>query len=189
MNPSDFDGFDGDEGGLSPLDLPPSLRARQPAPMNPAGGTVQANTSAHGGAVAAVPAYRAQPPPMALAQATQIPPMPPQGPAQGFGAPPTPGQPTDSSPWLFLGATALIGALGWWAYSKMEKEKKFRVGPPQLGRGRFRDDRDDDRAGGFDDLDDGYDDADDSLDAYADVAGAKKATRSHEKGGIKMVKG
>jgi hypothetical protein len=102
-------------------------------------------------------------------------------------APEAPAAPTDNSPWLFIGATALIGALGWWAYSKMEKDRKIRVGPPQLGRGKYGDDDDSgpyDGRGSYDDEESGG-----PLDAYEDAGLDPKDVDPHEKGGIKLVRG
>jgi hypothetical protein len=102
----------------------------------------------------------------------------------GFQLPqkPEPQAQADNSPWLFLGATALLAGIGYWAYSKMEKEKKGRPGAPQLGEGRYS----------YDGPEEGYDDDPESggpLDAYENVGLPARAVDPHEKGGIKLVKG
>lgn len=203
MNPSDFD--DGD--GFSFDELPPSVRARyaqqQPPPQPAPGFGLRATDLSASGTVntstaSAQPATGAQAMtamvPMPVGQYVQSHPiqnipggLPPGADGQAQGTQ----QSEDKSPWLFIGATALLGALGWWAYSKMEKEKKIRVGPPQLGRGRDRGYDGDDHGGyGGDDGDD-YDDpySDGPLDAYENVRKPKKMVDPHEKGGIKLVKG
>jgi hypothetical protein len=182
LDPSDFDG---DSDGLSFNDLPPSVRQRAmgamgytrpdtgQAPEPTVYGQQQTQPS---GTPMPVEEYRAAQPGLQTTQGGSAGNTPPANPI------------ADNAPWLMVGAVAVLGAIGWWAYSKMEKDKKIRVGPP-----RMRDDGayggDD---GGFDDDGPGYDDGDDGdgpLDAYAKVKKPRKIVDPHEKGGIKLVKG
>jgi len=192
MDPSDLDGED---GGLSFNELPPSVRQRmqaqpqtaarpayQPAPQQvpryAMGGPIpveqyQAQTAVQQLGPAATSAYQFVPPNVPDLVHDNLPP--------GLRVR-LPQEKPDNSPWLFLGATALLAGIGYWAYSKMEKEKKGRPGPPQLGEGRYK----------YDGPEEGYDDdpeSDGPLDAYENVGLPARAVDPHEKGGIKLVKG
>jgi hypothetical protein len=189
MNPGDFDG---DGEGISFSELPPSVRQRV-AQAQAQSAEALAPNPAYSQFPRPTPEQRSPTPlnatgsPLApIGLAGQQGEIYQQAPA-GNGAPPAAAAPTDNSPWLFIGATAILGALGWWAYSKMEKDKKFRVGPPQLGKGKYGDDDD----SGPDDDRSRYDDeeSDGPLDAYEDMGLDPKEVDPHEKGGIKLVRG
>lgn len=179
MNPFDEDS---DSDGLSFNELPPSVRARMAQPQ-------QARPQMH----QQVPAYAPQPQ-MGLVPAGTVEQV--QQGRQIFQVQPTTSGPVtqaqpeakDNSTLLFLGATVLLAGVGYWAYSKMESDRKIRIGPPQLGRGKYRDDvddvGDDDGAGRYADEESGG-----PLDAYEDVGLDPKEVDPHEKGGIKLVKG
>lgn len=101
-----------------------------------------------------------------------------------FSPPSPPQQPSDKTPLLYVLVVAALGAVGWWAYKSMEKDRKFK-----LGSGPRRMEAYD---GGDDDgpEDDGDSESDGPLDAYEN-ADVDEDVRSppHEKGGIKLVKG
>lgn len=104
--------------------------------------------------------------------------------AQVPGAQP-PATPTDKTPLLYVLVVAALGAVGWWAYRSMEKDRKFKLGSgPRRMEEYERGDGDD--APDFD----GDAESDGPLDAY-ESADVDEDVRSppHEKGGIKLVKG
>lgn len=198
MDPSDFDN-DGD--GLSLNELPPSVRQRAMGAMGFTRPDMTPQAPQPTGYVQQ-PGPSTGPMPIEQYQASQ-----PGLQTPGYGVPDasaggnggalipngggkTPS--TDNTPWIMVGAVAVLGAIGWWAYSKMEKDKKIRVGPPRMGddggygRGRGDDYDDGDDGLGYDD--DGGDDGG-ALDAYAKVKKPRKMVDPHEKGGIKLVKG
>lgn len=198
MNPSDFDDEDG--GGLSFNELPPSARqrmAQQQAMPQPVG-----LPSLQMPQQPMMPAYAAQqqavymPQAPAFAAGPQVlpaaSPMHPV-PVEQYQPPIYQVQPQaqvlaqpkqDSMPWLFILATVALGGIGWWAYRKMEKDRKFRVGPPSLPGGDYTDDGADDEGA---DADDG--ESATPLDEYADAGLPEKDVDPHEDGGIKMVRG
>ena len=193
MNPGDFDD---DNEGLSFNDLPPSVRARAvqaqaaarqpqapPQPVMP--------QQAVQPPMPQVPVYypqQPQPPRYALAQV----PVPIEQAQQAamyqlapgqmpmLTPPPAP-EPKDNSSWLFLGATVLLAGVGWWAYSKMEKDKRrIRVGP---ARAAYEDD------GDYSGSDEDAGDSGAPLDEYEGAGLDPKDVDPHEDGGIKMVRG
>jgi hypothetical protein len=196
MNPSDFE--DDDNGGISFNELPPSVRAQAVQRMQqPQQQPVQ-------------PMARPVAPPPQMAQPAQYAPQYTQQPQQFAGPVPIetyPGQiyrpggdqvfitpavqppaapEKDNSTLLFLGATVLLAGVGYWAYSKMEKDRrKIRVGPPGGQTANYGDDGDDDGPGS--DTDDGEPAG--ALDEYEDAGLPEKDVDPHEEGGIKLVKG
>lgn len=204
MNPFDMD--NDDEGGISLSELPPSVRARmQPQPQPQLGVFVPPNVRPQPGMNAEpAPTQTAQPvtqptgptlvpyqlPPTATAQPYQPPPLAPVG-QLGPGGPagqiytpvqPLPQPPQDKSTLMFIGATLLLGGLGYWAYSKMEKDSRKRGALPPPGQVSEYDDGDSDS-----DSDDGEPGG--ALDEYEDSALPEKDVDPHEEGGIKLVKG
>lgn len=104
---------------------------------------------------------------------------------QGMAGTQPPAAPSDKTPLLYVLVVAALGAVGWWAYRSMEKDKKFKLGS---GPRRMEDYE---RGDGEDDSDvDGDSESDGPLDAYenADVDDEVREP-PHEKGGIKLVKG
>jgi hypothetical protein len=194
VNP--FDDMDNeDEGGVSFSELPPSVRARvQPQQAEQAQAQIPQQ----------IPQPMPRPPPHAYApqvhpQArpaygagpTQAPPLAPIGmvgtgqpiyqPVYAQTVPPPPAPPEDKSPLLFIGATLLLGGLGYWAYTKMEKDSRKRGALPRPGQvSDYGDDSDSD-------TDDGQSGG--PLDDYEDSALPEKDVDPHEEGGIKLVKG
>lgn len=97
----------------------------------------------------------------------------------------TPETPKDNSTLLFIAAAAVLSGLGYWAYTKMEKDKrKMRVGPPAGQTADYGDDDGDDSGLDEDDGEPGG-----PLDAYEDAGLDEKDVDPHEEGGIKLVKG
>lgn len=207
---SPFDTED-DDSGLSFNELPPSMRAQQaPAygftiPTGVRPNYLQLDTT--GGSTAptqqAQPAQQPQggqgytymPPPSALPGAQTGLPLAPIGQAgQGqIYTPAVPQQPSvvpqpppakDNSAMMFILATAVLGGLGYWAYTKMEKDRrKIRVGPPAGQTADYGDDDDDS------DRDDDHGESAAPLDDYEDAGLPEKDVDPHEEGGIKLVKG
>lgn len=204
MNPSDFDD-DGDS--LSFSDLPPSV-ARQyaqqmaafvaptgirspvptgvsvsapvtsaqpvPGPVLAPKGFVPTGAVTRPGATAAVP--------VPVQQYRQTNPIQQVAPGQIA----QPEAPKDNSTLWFIGAALLLSGVGYWAYTKMEKDKrKIRVGPPGGQTASYGDD-DGDTSGSDDD--DG-EESGSALDAYEDAGLDPSDVDPHEEGGIKLVKG
>lgn len=96
---------------------------------------------------------------------------------------PQPGSDTGKHTALFALVVAALGAVGWWAYKSMEKDRKFRVGPKKMEDYEARDDDGDSDA-------DRDSESDSALDDYED-ADVDEEVRSppHEEGGIKLVRG
>jgi hypothetical protein len=184
VNPFDED----DNDGLSFDELPPSVRrqVQQQQPMATAPTYAQPQYAQP----QMMPAQVGQPQmqPRLAAAPTALAPVPveqyrQQQPIYQMAPAAAPvGQPAqDWTPWIFVVATAVLGGVGWWAYKKMEKDRKFRVGPPRAAY----DDSGEADVGG--DEDDG--ESAPPLDDYADAALPEKDVDPHEDGGIKMVRG
>jgi len=190
MNPADFDD---DNEGLSFNELPPSMRARAvqaqaptaPQYVQPQVQPVQAQPRPQympQPAPQYVPQYppQAMPPRYALAEAPALTPTGQAGQGAIYQVA-TPPAASDNSSWLFLGATVLLAGVGYWAYSKMEKDKRrIRVGP---ARPAYEDDGDDSGA------DEDAGESDGPLDEYEGAGLDPKDVDPHEDGGIKMVRG
>lgn len=111
----------------------------------------------------------------------------PLQPAPGQLVPvPVPEAPKDNSTLWFIGAALLLSGVGYWAYTKMEKDKrKIRVGPPGGQTASYGDD-DGDTSGSDDD---DSEESGSALDAYEDAGLDPADVDPHEEGGIKLVKG
>jgi len=203
VNPSDFDDSD---GGISFNELPPSVRQSYGRAPGPTASASYVNTAATSSTsyvnTAATPAPAGGRPvrPIPIEQYREVNPIRtvPGDSNQPPPPPPPEAPPSDKSGLMLIGATLVLGAIGWWAYSKMEKDKKIRVGPPRMrddgayGRDDFGDDAGDGYGRDYGDDDGGDADNEESaapLDAYARVRKPKKMVDPHEEGGIKLVKG
>lgn len=183
MNPSEFDD-DSESGGISFNELPPSVRERmRPAQQAQIPNPVQGPPQVQPQAVPVQNFGRQGPVPIETYPGQIYRPGADQIPVTPAVPPPPPAPAKDNSTLLFLGATVLLAGVGYWAYTKMEKDRrKIRVGPPAGQTANYGDDD-----GSDGDTDDG--ESRGPLDEYEDANLPEKDVDPHEEGGIKLVKG